>query len=328
MIFQHRQSAHCESGVVSSLVTHKGLTISEPMAFGLASALAFAYIPLVKLAGQPLIAYRLPPRFIIKGLSKRLGIKIRSQTFSDPLKGAQALDDALDLGPVGLQTSVYFLPYFPEEMRFHFNGHNLIAFERDEQHYQVSDPLFETALTVDSRSLNKARFVRGPLAPKGLMYQVESVPDKIDYRQHVPAAIKKNLRFMLGSPVPIAGIRGVRFLANKVRKLSGDPRQQRLFLGHIVRMQEEIGTGGAGFRFIYASFLDEAAGHLQDDGLLKASEKMTEAGDQYRAFALAVAQQCKGKRDLDTQVLGDALEAAGEAEGKVWRDLKSWCRNR
>ena len=30
------------------------------------------------------------------------------------------------------------------------------------------------------------------------------------------------------------------------------------FLGNIVRMQEEIGTGGGGFRFMYAAFLQEA----------------------------------------------------------------------
>ena len=40
--FLHRQSAHCESGVMSSLLTHNGLPMSEPMAFGLGAALAFA----------------------------------------------------------------------------------------------------------------------------------------------------------------------------------------------------------------------------------------------------------------------------------------------
>jgi len=32
-------------------------------------------------------------------------------------------------------------------------------------------------------------------------------------------------------------------------------------------MQEEIGTGGAGFRYIYAAFLQEAADFLEDDHL-------------------------------------------------------------
>ncbi len=32
MSFNHQQSAHCESGVMSSLLTHAGLPMSEPMA--------------------------------------------------------------------------------------------------------------------------------------------------------------------------------------------------------------------------------------------------------------------------------------------------------
>ena len=39
MTFAHNQSAHCESGVISALLTHSGLPMSEPMAFGLANAL-------------------------------------------------------------------------------------------------------------------------------------------------------------------------------------------------------------------------------------------------------------------------------------------------
>src|SRR5690625_7152786 len=58
-------------------------------------------------------------------------------------------------------------------------------------------------------------------------------------------------------------------------------------------MQEEIGTGGAGFRFIYASFLQEAAQLLNDPALERASESMTDVGDSWRNFALAVAKECK-----------------------------------
>lgn len=59
--FQHRHAAHCESGAISTLVSHAGLPLSEAMAFGLSGALAFAYLPFVKLQGLPLIAYRMPP---------------------------------------------------------------------------------------------------------------------------------------------------------------------------------------------------------------------------------------------------------------------------
>src|SRR5690606_37283759 len=90
--FQHRQSAHCETGVMANLLTHAGLPMSEPMAFGLGSGLAFAYLPIVKLGGMPLIAYRMPPRHIIKTLSKRLGARLHTATFNDQAQGRLALD--------------------------------------------------------------------------------------------------------------------------------------------------------------------------------------------------------------------------------------------
>ncbi len=55
--FQHKHSGHCESGVMSSILTNNGLPMSEPMVFGLSSALTFAYLPFVKVSGMPLIAY-------------------------------------------------------------------------------------------------------------------------------------------------------------------------------------------------------------------------------------------------------------------------------
>ena len=327
MTFQHKQAAHCESGAISTLLTHHGLPISEPMAFGLANALAFAYIPIVKLGGQPLIAYRLPPRFIIKNLCKRLGVQVGFHKFKDPLQATHALDDMLAANtPVGLQTSVYYLPYFPEEMRFHFNAHNLLVYGKEDNQYLISDPIFEEPMQVAPRDLNKARFVRGPLAPKGMMYSIESVPQQLDYPRLIREAISKNVKVMTGAPLPVIGVRGIHYLANKIERLTGTEQQQRLFLGHIVRMQEEIGTGGAGFRFIYASFLQEAASKLGDQTLADASEAMTAVGDSWREFALQVAKQCKGGQESDRRRLADTLRACAEQERTAWQDLKRWAQ--
>lgn len=329
MSFTHQQSAHCESGVISSLLTHQGLPLSEPMAFGLANALAFAYIPIVKLGGQPLIAYRLPPRAIIKGLCKRLGVGVKFHAFKDPMTAANALDDLVERKTlVGLQTSVYYLPYFPEEMRFHFNAHNLLVYGKRDGLYQISDPVFEEAMEIAPRDLNKARFVRGPLAPKGLMYTIESVPQHIDYPSVIRAAIGKNIKVMTGAPLPVIGLRGIHYLAKKIDRLSGSEKDKRLYLGHIVRMQEEIGTGGAGFRFVYASFLQEAAAILGDGALADASQAMTDAGDVWREFAVAVAKQCKRSEPIDLAALSAKLRDCAQSERPVWDQLKAWHKRR
>ncbi len=324
--FLHQHTAHCETGVMSSILKHKGLDISEPMALGLSSSLAFAYIPFVKLNGLPLIAYRMPPRSVIKGLQKVLGLNVRFEKFSTPERGMSALDQQLAQGNVvGMQTSVYWLPYFPEDMRFHFNAHNLIVYGQEGNEYLVSDPVFDAPVRCAKEALQKARFAKGALAPKGMMYYVTGAPSSVAWEKVIPRAIKKNIRTM-NAPIPIIGQKGIRFLANKLQKLEHqlkDDAAIKLYIGHIIRMQEEIGTGGAGFRFIYASFLQESSTILGSNLLEDASKMMSAAGDQWRNFALHTVKMCKDRSKLDMSVLAEQLHSCAAEELKVWRMLKS-----
>lgn len=326
--FRHRQSAHCESGVVSSMLSHHGLPVTEPMAFGLANALTFAYIPIIKLSGMPLIAYRMPPRWIISKMSKRIGARFVSRKFRDAGEGMAALDEQLDAGrAVALQTSVYWLPYFPEEMRFHFNAHNLIVYGRDGDDYLISDPVFEEPVRCPSADLRKARFTKGAMAAHGLLYYPEHVPETIDYERVVPQAVRANERIMNRSPLPVIGIRGIRYLADNLIRSARDDKGQRrlpLYLTHIVRMQEEIGTGGAGFRFVYASFLQEAADALHDDRLGEAAQALTAAGDGWREFALHATRISRRKSDMDIASLADVLRGCAEREAEVWQILRDY----
>lgn len=307
---------------MSAMMSHHGLGVSEPMAFGLSAALAFALIPFVKLSGLPLIAYRMPPGAIIRGLCKRVGIRMRRLAFRDSERGMDALDRALGEGRVvGLQSSVFWLPYFPEDMRFHFNAHNLIVYGRDGGDYLVSDPVFEEAVRCDRASLKKARFAKGALAARGLMYYPEHVPDEIDHARAIPAAIRVNHRLMAWAPVPFVGLRGIRRLGRRIVALSRDARRRddlpRL-LGHVVRMQEEIGTGGAGFRFIYGAFLRESSRLLGQASLDEASEAMTQAGDTWRLFALRATKMCRGREPMDAPLLASIIDQCAAREAAAW----------
>ncbi len=315
---------------MSLMVSHHGLPLSEAMVFGLSGALMFAYIPFVKLGGMPLVAYRSRPKSIIRGLQKNLDIKMQMHTFSNPEKGMKKLDSLLQQGRiVGAQSSVFWLPYFPPEMRFHFNAHNLIIFGKEGDNYLISDPVFENSQRCAAKDLRKARFVKGMMAPKGLLYYPCSIPDTIDFQRILPIVIRKNARAMLKTPVPIAGVRGIRALSRTIARLSvKDPREARLFLGHIVRMQEEIGTGGGGFRFIYASFLQEAAKLLGNNRELEtASRQMTAAGDQWREFALLAVTAIRGRKKspIPFPALEQKLLEVADAETGVYKNLLGIC---
>lgn len=320
-IFEHQHAAHCESGVIASLFRHEGIPISEAMAFGLSATLSFAYLPFLKMGGMPLIAYRMPPRFIIKGLAKLFKTKFSFETFRTPAAGKKRLDELIDQGViVGLQTSVYWLPYFPPDMRFHFNGHNLLVYGREGDDYLISDPVCEVTVRCASADLQRARFAKGLLAPKGLLYYPNNIGNRDITGAAALAAIRKNCRIMLG-PVPIAGIRGMRMLARKIRKLPDDSADTKAFIGHIIRMQEEIGTGGAGFRFLYAAFLQEASALTQRPRLAELADELMTIGDRWRAFALATARMIKGRDAVHTATLADLLLAQADIEAAFFAAL-------
>ena len=318
--FNHKQSSHCESGVVSNMLSNAGFNLSEPMAFGLASALTFAYLPFVKVGGMPLIAYRMPPKTIIKTVAKKLGIKLISQKFSSASAGMQALDDALAQGKlVGLQTSVYYLPYFPEDMRFHFNAHNLLVYGKNDQgDYLISDPVFEDVVTCSAADLQKARFAKGALAPKGTMYYLDKQPEQIDLKPAIYQSLKKTGKMMNGIPIPgipFFGAKGIDYLAKQITNLEQKPHKYaRLYLAHIVRMQEEIGTGGAGFRFMFASYLDEAANITNDKQLEEAAKLATEVGDLWRQFAMQAVLFCKNRQSITFADISESVKQCAQAE--------------
>lgn len=324
--FQHQHTAHCESGVMSTMLKAQGVDFNEAMIFGLASALTFVYFPLIKVNGMPLISYRMPPKSIIKNVAKRLKVRLNIQKFRSPQAGQQALDQALaEEKLVGLQTSVFWLPYFPSEMRFHFNAHNLIVYGKEQNDYLISDPVFETVQRCAAEDLQRARFVKGVLAPKGLMYYFESQPDltKIDLPSITRKAIRKNAKQML-APLFFVGVKGIRTVAKQIEKLANHPsdKYKRLYLGHIVRMQEEIGTGGAGFRYLYAYFLEQATDICQEPKYKLASEHMTEIGDMWRQFAGLCVKQCKKNSYPEYELLSNFLKEIASREETLWKNLK------
>ena len=324
--FPHQHAGHCESGTLSGLLRQRGLVLSEPLVFGIGGGLFFLHLPFVKVAGIPLTAYRDMPRAIIKRCSKRLGITMIERRFGSADEGMRHLDSLLAQNiPVGMQTSVFWLPYFPPDMRFQFNGHNLIAYARQGNDYLLSDPVFETVVTCPADDLRRARFAKGVFAPKGLIYYPAEVNHQPDLMGAVRDAIRTTAQRMLKVPLPFFGIRGIRYLSRSVLhwpRKHGDA-QALVWVGSVIRMQEEIGTGGAGFRFMYAAFLLEAADILGLPALKDVSNELTLTGDLWREFALAGALLCKGRASGPAAYakLSTLLTQCAEREATIYRQL-------
>jgi hypothetical protein len=135
---------------------------------------------------------------------------------------------------------------------------------------------------------------------------------------------------MLGSPFPLIGIRGINILAARLEKW---PRRlgrknADLHLGHVVRMQEEIGTGGGGFRFMYGAFLQECADELQDNFLRDCASSLTLAGDSWRQFAVMAARLCKNRgQPGDTYpAMARTIRQCADLEKQTFVNLQTWVK--
>jgi len=327
--FNHVQTAHCENGVTTALLRYHGLDfMTEPLAFGMGSGLFYIQIPFLTINNGPAISFRTMPGAIFKRTCKSLGVEVFRKKFSDPGKAQSFLNQKINDGvPVGCQVGVFHLTYFPKEYRFHFNAHNLIVYGRDDDNYLISDPIMEDVTTLSPEELSRVRFAQGPLAPKGHIYFPEKVGIITDelIRKGIVKGIKRNVRDMLNIPGSFAGVDGIRHTSNQIRKWRDKMglKKASLYLGQIVRMQEEIGTGGGGFRFLYAAFLEESAAWLQDDRLMNISEDFTKAGDLWRASAIKMAGVYKGRltEQKDFEEIADMLLNIRSVEKEAFQKL-------
>ena len=318
--FIHYHYAHCETGVTATLFRDQGVDLSEPMIFGIGSGIFFGHLPFIKMAGVTISTYRTQPGAIFRKASKRLGGKFITQKYRNPQKGMDELRRVLQTGQiVGLTTNIYWLSYFPNRFRFQFNGHNIVVLREIEQGFRVSDPVLDHPVDCLTEDLERARFAKGPLEPHGLMYYPKFIPPDPDLKAPCIQGIKDTCRMMLKIPLPVFGIRGIRLLAKKVIKSAdvyGFPEACRQLAG-LVRMQEEVGTGGAGFRYLYAAFLQEAAELFGSGELANLSREMTGIGDVWREFAVVSARIIKQRKSAEATFAkagGLMLVCAGREE--------------
>jgi len=311
---------------MSNLLTHHGLEISEALVFGIGAGLFFGYLPFIRLNHLPLITYRAATGRIMTRTAKELGVRMVWQKFRSPRQGMDQLDRQLGVHiPMGCRTGAYWLTYFPKRYRFHFNMHNLVVYGRRNGDYLISDPVFPEPVTIPAANLMKARFAKGPLPPKGRMYRIDRISRDADLPQAITRGIRQACRTMLKSPGPFLGIKGMRYLASQIEKWPAKLGEHRAshYVGQVIRMQEEIGTGGGGFRFIYAAFLQESATILGNPRLEEATQRMTAIGDRWRDFALMGSRICKHRASENETypAMAAIIRDCAAREEQLYRDL-------
>ena len=327
MEFKHKMAAHCETGTIAALMAHAGQELSEPMIFGIGGGIFFGYLktPSFKF---PMIVTRTEPAKIRKKIQTRLGASFRTHTFRKPEKAEAALDELVGKGsPTAVQVDMFYMDYIPEYMRAHFNGHYVVVVGKQGSTYRVSDVYYPRISDLSAESMRKGRFALGQLAPKGFLFYPRKIPALGDLRKPIIKGIKEACFNMLSLPIPFLGVRGIRTFAKKVVDWPTLARDED-HLSHEIMMihvtMEDRGTGGAGFRFMYASFLQQAAEALDNGALAELSKEMMGIGDRWREVSIHTARMGKRRefsRDKLEELKGMILARADEEE-RFFRALR------
>jgi hypothetical protein len=302
--FRHEMAAHCESGALAAILKHAGLEISEPMTFGIGSGIFFAYMKIPSMH-FPVIAVRSRPGDIRKNLIRNLGISFGVKHYSNSAMAEQELDHLLGKGiPVAIQTDMFYMTYIPQYMRVHFNAHFVVVIGRENGVYSVSDCYYPSIATLSAASMEKARFAKGDFSPGGLLVYVNKIPESIDWNKAIRKSIHSAAFGMLRLPVPFVGIAGIRLFSKKISSWPRYARHDDQLSDEIMKINillEERGTGGGGFRFLYASFLQEASLVLNDNAYSDLARRMMANGDRWRDISLYAARMGRNRDFSDAK---------------------------
>lgn len=252
----HRPGRHCGSSAIRDLLEFHGTTLTEAMCFGLGSGLGITYLTLPAAPVPFLVHVR------SLGYEERVfqavDIPFAWTSYGSIEEGAQALDDLLDQGrPALLLTDIFHLPYFAS--RTHFPGHAIVAWQRQpaDDSILVTDTERPDAIPVPRTALARARFAElPPFFHAGNLFAPPALHARLSV-ERVAAAIRQNARLLLDGG-PHTGLAALdTWLADLGRwEREGDWRWTTRFAYQII---ERRGTGGGGFRTMYAEFLEEAA---------------------------------------------------------------------
>ncbi len=330
--YTHKMAAHCESGTITSLLNHGGMEITEPLVFGIAGGIFFGYFHRMKSFPFPTFIVRNKPGKMRTNIEKRLGASFKTYRFNDPARGKEKLDELLAGNiPVAAQVDFFYMDYVPSWERVHINVHYMVVTGKDGDQYLISDSYFPRMVKLDSASLEKGRFAGGTMSPKGFIFHLGKLPAEPDLNRAILKGISQACFYMLKLPIPFLGIKGIRMFAKKINDWPAFARDTEHLSHEIMKINillEDQGTGGAGFRYMYATFLQQAASITGKPQLKGLSSELMKIGDGWREISLFSARIGKN-RDLgpaSLKELGDKIGLQAGAEEAFFKSLSKAIR--
>jgi len=251
----HRPGVHCGSSAIRDRLEFHGLEMTEAFCFGLGAGLGITYVEIPDSA-TPFIVHVRSMGFEEK-VFDTLDVPFAWSSYPGKDAATQDMHKALREGvPALLLTDIYHLPYFGSST--HFPGHAIVAWQLDE----VSDEVFVSdterpgLIPVPGNNLADARFSTSPpfvhygnlFAPRSLNLAISA--------ERVRDAIVDNAQTLANSG-PYSGLAALDTWIVSLPEWQAH-ENWRWLLRFAYQVIEKRGTGGGGFRKMYAEFLREA----------------------------------------------------------------------
>ncbi len=294
---------HCETSATGTLLSQIGISLSEPMLFGLGEGLSFIYWNM-KTMNAPFFGGRNKQDGITQNLAKNLQFELDVKETASAAKAWDNVKANIDAGvPVGLKLDCYHLDYFTEKI--HFAGHYVAMTGYDDTYAYVADTGQPQKTTLISLAL--ARSEKGPMSSKNLSYTVSKGRDDFDLETAVKQAVRSNAQAYLSPPITNISYKGIAKAGKEIKKWFEGSKNIEAEFSQAAMLMEEGGTGGALFRNLYRDFLKECATLLTHDEIAEGYELFCDIAPLWSKvaalFRLTAKTQSKEPVDQASEIL-------------------------
>ncbi|MFJ2744547.1 BtrH N-terminal domain-containing protein [Streptomyces sp. NPDC087440] len=284
----HRHGgAHCETAALHKVLAQHGTQVSEPLLFGLGGGISFMHMPAGP-EGRAFVGGRNGPfPDFTRRMTDGLGLPMDVVVPADPATAWQDVRGPLDRGePVIVYGDLFHLPYYQATRHFGAHAFVLLGHDPDARTVTVSDRC-RTARTLTLDELAAARgSEHPPFPPRYAWLRADWAKAREPSEDAVRRGVRASCDAMLNPVVPTFGLRGLAAygagLDHFVRK--SPAADVVAALGGAYVDFELAGTGGCGFRVMFADFLTEAAARTADPALERARPLARNAVDAWHEF--------------------------------------------
>ncbi|HEX9402469.1 MAG TPA: BtrH N-terminal domain-containing protein [Anaeromyxobacter sp.] len=328
--FEHRPGVHCGTAALADALRVRGISLSEPMAFGLGAGLGFYYLE--SPAFSPTHLFQGRALHLERTACEVLGAPVHERTEDDPSRAWEGVRAALARGvaPI-LATDLAELPYWNTRTRF--GGHRIVVagHELDRGVAIVADGDRPGLEEVPLDALERARASIAPPfgAPGRPWLEVDAPARERPIEEAVPDALRRQARDFLLDVDGAAGASALERFAAELQewpsRAAGEADRAWSFR-YAFQVIEKRGTGGGLFRALYARFLEEAAGRVPGLERLGLAPRMRALAESWSRLAGALRAISDVPGGLVPPQIRELVRAIARDERRYHEDVAALVR--